>query len=274
MNCLTKTAALALILLIALPSLTLLTSKPVTAQASVTPSVPEFSLKVIDNSYDVPPHPSSTNDPDTGDPIPTTVPGYHVDNKTIQITIKNQPFTPDSSNDKTNNLYYNFSYRGHNEDEWQYYTIHGYESGDDEPQFYSQSTSGYTVIEIEAPSSGEIDFRVRAQIGYYFTYFGDMLSQIWGHYGFSFEGQVSSWSSPQTINVLTGAQTSSILTPTPTSTASPTTTDTTNTPTATTKISGIQSDNSTTTTTLLAAIVVLLVVIAVLLILVLTGWRR
>lgn len=262
-----------------MPSLILITSKPVGAQASVTPSVPEFSLKVIDHSYDVPPQPQSTTstDPDTGDPITktTTVPGYHVWNKTIEITIKNQQFTPYSSDGSKNELYYNFSYRGEDWSEWGYYEPGIGWRGEAPPRLFEQSSSDYTVVEIVAPAGGNVEVRVRALIGRYIWLPTHPASL--DYYISGFEGKVSSWSSPQTIYVDVGttstAQTSIIPTPTPTRTPSPTTTDTTNIPPATTQINGIQSDTSVTTTVLLAAIVVLLAVIAVLLILIITGWR-
>lgn len=123
MNCLARTVTLALIVLIALSSLTLQTVKPVTAQETVTPLVPEFTLKVVDYSYDVPPKPTSSIDPETGDTITTTIPAHHVENKTIEIWIKNQQFTPYESDGKTNYFYYNISYKWHGENEWHYYNI-------------------------------------------------------------------------------------------------------------------------------------------------------
>ena len=61
------------------------------AESSITkPSVPEFTVKLMDNSYDVPAH--NYTDPYSGKN--TTYAGYHVYNATIDITIKNQAFTP------------------------------------------------------------------------------------------------------------------------------------------------------------------------------------
>jgi hypothetical protein len=58
------------------------------------PSVPEFTLKFIDTSYDVPSTTTTTTDPYTGKQTVTTHDGYHVQNGTIDVKIKNQPFTP------------------------------------------------------------------------------------------------------------------------------------------------------------------------------------
>ena len=58
------------------------------------PSVPEFSVRIVAYPYDVPPETTTTIDEYTGKETTTTQPGYHVENKSIEITIKNQPFTP------------------------------------------------------------------------------------------------------------------------------------------------------------------------------------
>ncbi|MCJ7763000.1 hypothetical protein MUP38_06065, partial [Candidatus Bathyarchaeota archaeon] len=51
------------------------------ALASITkPSVPEFTVKLADHSYDVPPSTTATTDPYTGKQTVTTQPGYHVEN--------------------------------------------------------------------------------------------------------------------------------------------------------------------------------------------------
>lgn len=79
-------------------------------------SVPEFTLKLVAHPYDVP----STYeiDPYTGEKIITSY-GYHEENKSIEVTIKNQPFTStlDASGNYTS-LYYNVRYKGNYADEW------------------------------------------------------------------------------------------------------------------------------------------------------------
>lgn len=55
------------------------------------PSVPEFTLKYLDYSYDVPP--TYGIDQYTGENV-TVKYGYHVDNRSIEFTFKNQPFAP------------------------------------------------------------------------------------------------------------------------------------------------------------------------------------
>ncbi len=95
---------------IVLSSLMMLTVKPADAQTVTTPSVPQFTVKIIDNSHDVPP--TQTTDQYTG--VTTTQPGYHVDNRTIEVSIKNQPFTPytNASGNKIS-LFYWIEFKGH-----------------------------------------------------------------------------------------------------------------------------------------------------------------
>lgn len=62
--------------------------KPTEPASIPTPSVPEFTLKYVDNSYDVPSSTTTTTDPYTGEQTITTEPGYHVANETIEVTIK------------------------------------------------------------------------------------------------------------------------------------------------------------------------------------------
>jgi hypothetical protein len=85
-----RTWALILIGLIAFSCLSLLAVKPATAQSIPKPSVPEFTLSYSDKSYSVPP--TYDIDPYTGKSI-ITQDGYYVKNASVEVTIKNQPFT-------------------------------------------------------------------------------------------------------------------------------------------------------------------------------------
>ena len=68
MGRLSKSFALLLVLIMALSSLGLLIIKPACAQSIPQPSVPEFTLKVVQDSFNVP------------------------ISYSIEVTIKNQPF--------------------------------------------------------------------------------------------------------------------------------------------------------------------------------------
>jgi hypothetical protein len=111
-----------------------------TAQASTDVNgVPEFTLRYVDNSYDVPPTTTSTTDPYTNEITTTTVPGYHVENKTVEAVIKND----------LGASYYNFRYKGHFSEEWSYYpsdpdSVSGYNHYDYYSVPYQASASSYT----------------------------------------------------------------------------------------------------------------------------------
>lgn len=62
--------------------------KPAHAQSIPTPSVPEFTVKFVNASYEVPT--SYSTDPYTGQNV--THSSYFVENSSIELTITNQPF--------------------------------------------------------------------------------------------------------------------------------------------------------------------------------------
>ncbi|MCW4044727.1 MAG: hypothetical protein NWE94_04325 [Candidatus Bathyarchaeota archaeon] len=160
------------------------------AESSIPkPSVPEFTVKYVDNSYDVPP--TYEVDPYTGKNI--THAGYRVENKSIEITVRNQPFTPYRlDNEHYVNLFYNISYRGHYGEGWEY---SAYDRNTE--WFITQSDSEYTVISFyPVPTEGVMDFRVQAQIGYFTYYY--MPFRV-----YEFHGETSGWSDIQTITIPT-----------------------------------------------------------------------
>ena len=83
--------SISLIFVFVLTASSLIIVKPTWAQTK--PSVPEFTVKLEDHSYDV--LTTYSIDPYTGENV--THAGYHVENKTIEVTIKNQPFVPSTS---------------------------------------------------------------------------------------------------------------------------------------------------------------------------------
>ena len=102
-----KGLALALVLVMAISSLSLMIIKPAFAQSVPTPSVPEFTVRFVDRSYDVPVTTTTTTDPFTGKQVTTSSGGYHVTNKTIDITINNQAYSSiDLGNGTIIQLYY------------------------------------------------------------------------------------------------------------------------------------------------------------------------
>jgi hypothetical protein len=179
------------------------------AQTSIpTPSVPEFTLKFVDNSYDVPTTTTvfSTTDPYTNRTTTrnATQQGYHVKKFDIEVTIKNQPF-PSTINGNISNLYFDVASYGHFENitviplEIRSPTGIGLilQSTDG---LTPQSNSEYTVINVSAnffPPGGEVDFRVAAVLGY--TYRDYISGHILPVYNDEFLYASSDWSDAQTI---------------------------------------------------------------------------
>jgi hypothetical protein len=172
------------------------------ASAQSKPSVPEFTLKYVDNSYDVPPKTTTTTNPYTNETTTTTTPGYHVEYKTVEATINNN----------IGASYYNFRYKGHYENEWTYFPFDPNRSlpyflSDSYSVPYQASNSSYTVATLppiffqNIPIGGEVDVQVQAL-------FGDFDAEPFGHlhlpqptYDFYFEGTTSGWSETQTITI-------------------------------------------------------------------------
>jgi len=176
------------------------------------PSVPQFSVKLVDYSYEV--YPVPTTDPYTG---PITIPGYRVENKTIEVTIKNQLFTPYTDEDGHKiNLYYIIQFKGHYE-EWQSYESYSY-SG----TRLVQSDSSYTIYSMPTDKyayGSKLDFRVQAVIGYdeYVEYTSEQQADIWNSNPMShmilslldgytrFVEITSNWGGVQTITIGDGS---------------------------------------------------------------------
>ena len=240
-----KNLAIVLILIMAVSSLSLLMVKPASAQSIPKPSVPEFTLKYVDYSYDVPP--TYGIDQFTGKNVIINN-GYHIDNRTIVFKVKNQHFTSHTdSNGNVINLYYNFKGKGHFGDQWSlfpfsnepsylYPSTNGqstwrysdnYPSGFPE---FSQSNSDYTEFTFplrffhmeNAPLRSDLDFEVQAMIGHIEPI---TTGPIAGDGFFSFTGQFGDWSNTQTITIADGSvstSTSPNPTQSPTNTISPT----------------------------------------------------
>jgi|WetSurMetagenome_2_1015567.scaffolds.fasta_scaffold96662_2 hypothetical protein len=191
-----KVACLLLILIITL-SIGSLITKSVNAQDIPKPSVPEFTLKYKVSQYTIPATtPTYSIDPYTGEQKIQTPgsPSQSGQNRTIELKIKNQPFTSYQIDNYKHwiNFWYNVSYKGSFENDWKtYFSNHG-------GRGFGQSESDYTVISFTYPPiKGQIDFRIQAQIGYYTQFF-----MPWEDYKFT--GQSSGWSNVQTISIPDG----------------------------------------------------------------------
>jgi hypothetical protein len=163
-----KQKVAALLITFVLAASSLLMATPVRAETP-KPSVPEFIVETVSSPYDVPPTTTTTIDPYTGKETVTTQSGYHVENKTTQIKIRNQPFTStkiqENGQEWTLGLCYNIRFKGHFSTGWSYYRLHNCSS---DGNLWQASSSGYTIVLIDEylPNEGQMDFQIEALVGY------------------------------------------------------------------------------------------------------------
>jgi hypothetical protein len=200
-----KRASLLLIVILTLSSLIMIESA--FAQSIPKPSVPEFTVQIVAYPYDVPT--THSIDPFTGKDV--THEGYHVENRSIEVRIKNQPFTPyqiqdSNGNNWTINLYYNIRIKGHFSEDWIeiYRGDHGYPyqygKADVVLSYVLGEGDAYTdlgTISMKFPAGGQVDFQVEAMIGYIHHVAAMPFSAD------VFEGETSGWSNTQTVTIPT-----------------------------------------------------------------------
>jgi hypothetical protein len=184
-----------------------------------TPSVPEFTLKFVDSSYDVPT--TTSIDQYTGKTI--TNQGYHVENRTIQLAIKNQPFNSFIANGQNISFFFNVREKGHYAENWTEIYSAGrgylYESNS------AYTTVSYSLSQNEFPfwnyvtSDATIDFQVQALIGYTNERHYSDDGQFIPFPSSYFKGQTSDWSNTQTITI---PEPSTSTSPSPNPTPTPT----------------------------------------------------
>ena len=151
-----------------------------TSIAQSKPSVPEFTVKIVDKSYNEPS--TQSTDPYTGKT--TTHPSYRVENKVIEITIKNQKPA----------VMYSIRTKGHFEEWTQSPNINGLYGAT-----YYPDAGKYTVIEFSSieryPDGAQIDFQIIALLGSFEEDFS------YGLRGSIFYGEKSEWSKTQTLTI-------------------------------------------------------------------------
>jgi|YelNatPaOPRAMG01_1025707.scaffolds.fasta_scaffold08947_6 hypothetical protein len=237
-----KYLSLCLVAILAVSSLLMV--MPSNAQTIPKPSVPEFTLKYVDNSYDVPPTTSTTTDPYTGKQTTTTQAGYRIYNQSIYVVIKNQPFVPYNDNDGHYiNLAYTIRWKGHYSDSWNnlpnrtdYYGVDGYWSPYD-----GNTTIVFGLNHKENPinihglnrdfdydyflggvsANGTVDFQIQAFIGYSELVPKQPTILYPNDYYLVVTGQLSDWSNIESITIPDGSistSTSPTSNPTPTPT--------------------------------------------------------
>jgi len=189
--------SLALLLVLAASSITII---QVVSSVS-TPSVPEFTVKYVDASYDVPT--THSVDPYTGADV--THQGYHVKNRTIQVSIKNVPFTPYEIGGQIINYYLNIRVKGSYADDW--LTVYSPDNG-----YLTQSDSTYTTVSFSLddnyfpfwdniPNGGTVDTQVQALVGSVHRIQNVTATDPLSMYPWVFDGQSSEWSPTKTVTV-------------------------------------------------------------------------
>jgi hypothetical protein len=157
--CMRKGTVILLVVCLVVSSLITFTVTFVSAQTGHEPSVPEFGVKFIDNSYIQPPR--TTIDQYTGKEIILDEGGHLVRQMTTEVTIKNQPFTPYTNADGQKcELYYSIWAKGHFGEGWILLGV-GYTFS------HYQSDSGYTIVPLTTEyydAGSQLDFRVRAAV--------------------------------------------------------------------------------------------------------------
>ncbi|MDR1993098.1 MAG: hypothetical protein LBQ98_06360 [Nitrososphaerota archaeon] len=177
----------------------------------------------MDNSYDVPP--TWSIDPYTGANV--THSGYRVENRTVELIIKNQPFVSTNIDGWDTDFYYNVRIKGHFSEDW--LTLYTPTI----TPYYAQSNSENTIISFniqiqesylsvgplsELPLNAKIDFQVQALIGYVHRIYNASATHLLDKYPWVFEGKTSAWSNTQTLPLTETlpTPTSNLQSPTPT----------------------------------------------------------
>ncbi len=214
MNNISKSSSIVLILIMAITSLNIIMVESASAQSIPKPSTPEFTVNLADHSYDIPPTTTTRTNPYNNKTTTITSPRYHVENITIDLTIKNQLY-PATINGNKSNLYYNIRMKGHFGEDWIYrypsFPVSASSSGDTLSGDYSnalpkQSSSQYTVFSFSQNyhSGDEVDFQVEAILGYQYsfeTYYYNNDVHLLPVYVESFVYKSSSWSPTQTFTM-------------------------------------------------------------------------
>lgn len=210
-------------LVLLLAAATLLAA-PTSAQ-TFKPATPEFTVNVVDNSYDVPVTYTTKTDPYTGEVTQEKHGGNHVFDVALSITVKNQalPTYTDPQSHSEYRLYFNITYKGHYADTWLVYKREPFKASNEATTTFNLNYGGNQdqprILILER--GGRIDFRVQALYGYYEYVEDPMVPGVpRGNLGspphhYVFHGEMSNWAQAQTVEFPNPY-------PTPKSTATPT----------------------------------------------------
>ncbi len=283
MGCISKRLSLLLIVLLAVSSLIM--AKPAFAQTSTptpqpipTPSVPEFTVQLVGPSVTVPTTYSLNQS--SGQVVANI--GYIVEYSAVEVTVKNQPFTPyvDSSGNAVS-VFYNIQILDDQSSAWSdlYSSTGGYPAQSTDSDYTNISIhvdTGQNDEGITIPVGTQTEIRVEAMIGYIsanFVAYNPNPPYIADYTNYSFVGQTSSWSPTQTVTIPANTP----LSPTPISSFSPTVTPTpapnsTSTPNQTASAS--PKNPTSIYKILIATLVILIIAFAVVMAVFMRGRRR
>jgi len=202
MNSANKTLTQTLTILL-LSSLLVLTIHSTDAHAISTPSVPQFTVKLVDNSYDVPPTTTTIVDPYTGKETTITNPSNHITDRSIEVTIENQPFTPyTDANNYRHELRYIVQFKGHFEENWRDFPSPNKRITPSNSQYtviLASSNSMYGIPLNSLATGSQLDFRVQAVDGYLKSLSTDDVGPLGGTV--FIDDVYSSWSNVKTITI-------------------------------------------------------------------------
>lgn len=195
-----KTSTVLLTIIIAISCLCQLSVKPANAQTIPKPSAPEFTVSYVDRSYDTPVVTRTITDPYTGKQTTETSGGEHIENRTVDVKIKNQQYTPVTlSNGSVVQLFYYIRSKGHYAN-WTQSSDNGYNA-----MRVPASTSEYTVatfiIDWHVPKDAVEDFQVEALAAIDNIYHFGVTDY---HIDFTVSEE-SEWSPIQTLNLADGS---------------------------------------------------------------------
>ncbi len=191
-----KNLVIVLILIMAISSLSPIAIKPVFAQTISKPSIPEFTLELVGPSFDIPP----TYYFNSSSGLFNVNEGYHFQFSTVNINIKNQPFTNQSNIDF---LHYNVRIKLHNypDSYWQELFSAGADG------YPIQTPSDYTIIPLIVEGTQALgvplsvgattDIQIEAMIGH----IGRNNTMTPYPYQYIFIGETSGWSNTQTVTL-------------------------------------------------------------------------
>jgi len=186
------------------------------------PAVPEFTIRLAAHPYNV--ATTYSTDPYTGETI--TRDGYLVENRSIEVTVKNQAYG--YSNGSNFQIYFNVHTKPHFGEGWtELFPTRNWPVDPIQYAHYienspKQSSTDYTIITIPLdsyPENGQVDFQVEAMVGHTsLTFVADhpLAPILGGEYYEAIAYDTSSgWSKTQTISIPDGSVFLSTSSPSP-----------------------------------------------------------